>query len=196
MGRGVPTFFSGVVEGPVDEAALRRMASVVGANILAVYVQNGKSHLLSKFHAYNDAARHANWFVLLDLDHDAACAPEFLQERLSPPSVHMRARVAVREIEAWFLADRERVATYLSVPIGKIPERPDEVEDVKQTLVDIARASRKREIRAAIVPTAQGRREVGPGYVGAMTQFVEIWDPIRAARQSPSLDRALRAMRW
>jgi len=62
---------SGAVEGPTDEAVLRRIASHVGLHIGAVHGKNGKQHLRQQIPGYNKAARIVPWVVLVDLDHEA-----------------------------------------------------------------------------------------------------------------------------
>src|SRR5262245_66600073 len=101
-----PPVVAGAVEGLVDEAVFRRLVRFVGARPGAVYGKNGKSDLLRRLSGFNEAARYAPWFVLVDLDRDADCAPPFRTSQLSKPSAAMCFRVAVRETEAWLLADR------------------------------------------------------------------------------------------
>ena len=60
--------------------------------------------------------------------------------------------VAVREVEAWLLADRKHLAHFLHVPITQIPLAPEELENPKQTLVNLARKSRVRSIQKDMVP--------------------------------------------
>jgi len=70
-------FISGAVEGMLDEAVLRRLMKKVGAMAGPIYGKNGKSFLLQKVNAYNQAARFAPWVILIDLDHDDDCVPPF-----------------------------------------------------------------------------------------------------------------------
>lgn len=109
---------SGAVEGMVDEAVLRRLIKEMGATAGPIYGKNGKSFLLQKVDAYNQAARFAPWVILIDLDHDEDCAPPFRRSCLPDPAPYMSFRVAVREIEAWLLADRESLAKFLSVGVS------------------------------------------------------------------------------
>ena len=68
---------TGAVEGDVDEAVVRCLIEHVNAKTLAIYGRNGKSHLHRRLSSYNQAARFSRWFVLVDLDLDAECAPPF-----------------------------------------------------------------------------------------------------------------------
>ncbi len=104
--------------------------------------------------------------------------------------------IAVRAVEAWLLADRERIANLLAVSQAKIPLRPEELEDPKQTLVDLARRSRRRTVRDGLVPTKTSGRQVGRDYNELLTDFVvNKWRPSDAARRSDSLRRALACLR-
>jgi hypothetical protein len=49
-------------------------------------------------------------------------------------------RVAVREVESWVLADRRRIANFLSAPLNSIPMDPEQLDDPKMALLTLARA--------------------------------------------------------
>ncbi|HEY7320113.1 MAG TPA: hypothetical protein VIE89_21300, partial [Candidatus Binatia bacterium] len=51
---------------------------------------------------------------------------------------NMCFRVAVREVEAWLLADRERISRFLSVPLSRIPTNPEGERDAKEVMVSLA----------------------------------------------------------
>ncbi|MCY4054480.1 MAG: hypothetical protein OXF25_10775 [Cyanobacteria bacterium MAG CAR3_bin_5] len=90
------------------------------------------------------------------------------------------------------MADRGPLARYLSIPQGKIPARPEEVDDPKQTIVNLARQSRSSVVKDAVVPSARSGRSVGPGYTATIIEFVQDkWCPVRASKAAPSLARAL-----
>jgi hypothetical protein len=103
------------VEGITDEAVVKRLAAHVGAHVGAVYGKNGKPALRQKMNGYNQAARHAPWIVVADLDRDHDCAPRLVAEWLGEPSALMCFRVAVRAVEAWLLAMVPRPASGRSV---------------------------------------------------------------------------------
>jgi len=106
---------SAAVEGTVDEAIVRRIIAVAGAEPGAVYGKAGKDYLRRKINGYNNAARHSPWIVLVDLDHDADCAPALCEEWLPTAAPRLCFRVAVREAESWLIADAEALAPFLSV---------------------------------------------------------------------------------
>jgi hypothetical protein len=100
-----PLVISGAVEGPVDETVLRRLVEIAGGRLGPVYGKNGKNYLRQKINSYNQAARFSRWVVLVDLDHDAECAPLLRDSWLAKPAPNMYFRISVRAIEAWLLAD-------------------------------------------------------------------------------------------
>jgi hypothetical protein len=81
-------------------------------------------------------------------------------------------RVAVRETEAWLLADRERLARFLGISTSRIPLDPEAMDDPKSLMVDLARHSRRREIREDMIPRSGSGRNVGPAYVSRLIEFV------------------------
>ncbi len=193
-----PIVVTAAVEGLTDEALLKRICAFVGTKIGQVYGRHGKSYILARLSGYNHSANFRHWVVLLDLDHDGACVPDVLPNWLPNPARLMRLRVAVRELEAWLLADPERIGRFLGVPAGEIPGNPDEVADPKRLIVDLARRSRRRAVREDIVPLAGSGQPVGPAYTSRMIEFVQDtesgWRPEIAATNSDSLARCISAI--
>lgn len=190
---------SGAVEGDVDEAVLRRLFAYAGVDAGPIHGRRGKQHLLSRLSGYNAAAEHSPWLVLIDLDRDASCAPEHRAALLPYPTSMLCFRIAVREVEAWLIADRERMARSLGVAIARIPEDCESLADPKQTIVDLARSSRRRAVVDALVPRPGSGRQVGPGYPGHLLEYVgdevQGWRPDVAATRSDSLARTMRCLR-
>jgi hypothetical protein len=186
---------SGAVEGLLDDAVLRRILREVGCNAGPIHIKNGKSAVLEKLDGYNAAARLMPWVVLVDLNGDAACAPTFVAEHVKSPSELLQFRVAVRQVEAWLLADAGRIARFLRVSGARLPGDPDSLENSKRAIVEIARHSRDRSVREEIIPSPGSGRQVGPGYVARMIEFVQTgWHPAEAAARSESLYRCLRCL--
>lgn len=180
------------VEGIVDEAVARKLVHHVGALSGDVYGKNGKRSLLQKVPGYNNAARHSPWIVVVDLDRDADCAPPFRANCLPNPAPFMCFRIAVREVEAWLLADRERIASFLQVPLKTVPVDPESLNNPKETVVNLASRSRSRNIREDMVPRLGSGRSIGPAYSSRLIEFAaNQWRPNLAAAQSSSLQRAI-----
>lgn len=191
----MPVYVSGAVEGPSDEAVLRRVVDHAGGLIHRVQVQNGKANLRRALPGYNAAARWAGWLVLVDLDHDFACPGALAADWLPTQSPFMRLRVVVRELEAWLLADAERFAQFFAVKRTAIPNAPESLPDPKTTLVGLAAASRKTMIREDMTPRPGSGRRVGPAYTSRLIEFAshssQGWRPDIAATSAPSLARCL-----
>lgn len=191
-----PPVISGAVEGDVDEAVLRRVIVHIGATPGPIHGKNGKPRLRQGLRGYNAAARWTPWIVLVDLNHDAACAPPFRTSWLPNPARWMCFRAVVREIEAWLFGDRDGLAHFLSVAVSRIPPNPEAVEYPKRTMIEIARRSRRREIREDMVPRLRSGRQVGPAYTSRLVEFVERqWRPDVAAHSADSLHRCIERLR-
>ena len=188
---------SGAVEGDLDQAVLHRLVRYVGGELGQVHGMRGRQHLLIRLAGYNYAARYAHWTVLMDLDRDS-CAPELLQRHLPQPSPFMCCRIAVRSVESWLLADADRLAGHLAVSRAAVPLDPDSLPSPKAAMVNVARRSRRAEIRSAMLPGPRSGRQVGPGYTGYLIGFVTDatsgWRPETAVDASPSLRRCVDAL--
>ena len=143
---------SSAVEGSVDGAVARRLILFSGGIPGPVYGHKGKHYLRDKIAGYSRAAQLSPWLVLTDLDHDADCAPSLRRTWLSQSSPHLCFRIAVREVEAWLLADGKHMAEFLKVPMSQVPQCPDLLDDPKRVIVDLARSSQSREMREDMVP--------------------------------------------
>jgi hypothetical protein len=104
-------------------------------------------------------------------------------------------RIAVREVEAWLLADRDNIARFLGVAVSRVPRNVETLENPKRELVDLVRGSRRREIREDMAPRPGSGREVGPAYASRLIEFAErLWAPQTASQQSDSLRRSLKCL--
>jgi hypothetical protein len=164
--------------------ALRRLSS-----------SGGFGYIKSRIKGFNNAAKEMPFLVLTDLDKEE-CAPKLIREWL-PVRLHPNLifRVAKREVESWVMADRNAFADFLKIPTVKIPFNiDDELDDPKAFLVMMARKSKDRAIRNAIVPK-HAASKVGPDYNGKLASFVqEKWNLQRAVQHSDSLKRAVNAI--
>lgn len=181
------------VEGPSDEGAVASILTECGFSVSMFQRGGGRTGILKKAAAYNAAAKISPWFVLVDLDSPSKCVVEKLKVWMPSPSDMMVFRVAVPELESWLLADREAAAHFLGVAQSKVPRDPDTLDDPKQEIINLARGSRKREIREGLVPRVGA--SLGPTYVSDISKFGrEAWRPRIAAEESPSLRRCMRRL--
>lgn len=179
------------VEGPTDDAIVRRLAEHVGVEVHIVLPPSGKQAALGRLKGLNHAARGQRWYVLVDLDQDAPCPGEFVRRHLPHPAPLMRFRLAVPSIEAWLLADRAGFARFLGVPLAKMPLLPETLPDAKQTIVELARHSSRREVRDGIPPRSGSGKKTGALYSSKLIEFgLQHWDIESSRSISKSLDRA------
>ena len=191
---GMPVILSAAVEGILDDAVVRRLAEDVDVPINAVHICGGKLQLKQKVGAYNHAADLWPWILLVDLDREE-CAPNLRAAWLPAPNKWMCFRVAVREVEAWLLGDRQRMAEFLGVAVAKVPQAPDSIDDPKRVIVELARLSRQRDFRMDMVPRQNSGRSEGPAYASRLIEFTQrLWRPSVAAKHSDSLRRCREAL--
>jgi hypothetical protein len=187
-----------LVEGYTDEVVVRRILDYVGLPCGMVYGKEGKSRLLERLPHYNQAARFRPWLAVIDLDLDESCAPTLIQNVLPQRSDGMLLRVAVRAIEAWLLADAERLAAFLNIALSRVPLQPDAESNPKTSLVNLARHRRSKTIVADMVPRQGSGARVGPGYPSRLIEFVTLhkyqWRPEVAMQSSESLQRCIAAL--
>ena len=191
MAAGDPAIVSLAVEGLLDRAVARRLVREVGASSGREYGLNGKAQIRQSLHGYNEAARHSPWFVLVDLDNDADCVPPFRVSWLPDPAPKMCFRVAVREVETWLMADRERLAGFLGVALSRNPDRPEELANPKRQMVDLARRSRKAAIKQDMVPREGSGRDVGPAYSSGSWRTHETGGARRLPQARPTASAAV-----
>lgn len=184
-----------LVEGYMESLFLPVIFSQIGRSDLQLNIRNagGGDKFWSIAKRFNKAGAYTSAIGLTDLE-QARCAPSLLADRLPDKSPGFHLRLAVRMLESWLLADRQAMAQFLKVPIRLLPTDPDSEQHAKRLLVNIARKSKSRAIRDAVVPDDSGG-VVGTDYVATMGKFVEQhWRASTARKNSPSLDKA--CQRW
>lgn len=162
-----------------------------------IIVARGYGRLKTHAAAYNEASRFTPFLLLTDLDR-GECPPGLVGDWLDGHALSpdFLLRVAVREIEAWLLADHQGVIRFLGVDVSVIPPYPETLDDPKRTLVRLAEGCRTRSLRELLVAAPGSTAKVGPRYVDLVSGFVEkSWNPARARHFAPSLDAAIRALK-
>lgn len=136
--------------------------------------------------------------VLMIADGDqAACVVTQINAWLPRPKNPMLVlRLAVREAEAWALADSEGFSAFTELSPARLPRAPDDLDDAKQALLNLVSRSRRRVLRQEMLPSRHSRSKIGLGYNQHMQEFIsQYWNPDRAAQRSPSLARAIPRIR-
>ena len=186
------------VEDDLSEAVLRETLRQSGRGYFvgSCFSGRGFGYLKKTIRGFNKAARGTPFLVLTDLNR-TECPPMLIEQWLPTPKHHnLLFRVAVREVEAWILADGIAFATFLGIPRQVVPANVEEIENAKEFLIDLARRSRRRDLRDDIVPPPGSTRKQGPNYSGRLVSFVEgAWSAVRAQERSPSLRRTLNTLR-
>ena len=182
------------VEDELSAAVLRRLLEQfqVGLSIDRLINARGYGALKAGLEKFKSASHVLPHVILTDLDR-YPCPPALLEDWKAvslPPGCLLR--VAVREVEAWLLADREGLADFLTVALNKFPEYPETELDPKQKLINLARKCRSRRLSAELVPAPGSSAPIGPGYNARFCEFVvNYWNIDRARNRAPSLDRAI-----
>jgi hypothetical protein len=187
------------VEDQLSEAVLRRVLSHLnrGYAIGAVYNRGGYGYLKRTVRGWNTAAVGIPFLVLTDLDEEYPCPSALIREWLPVPQHHnLLFRVAVREVEAWLLADRVNLASFLGISEKLVPSGIESLVDPKRALINLARSSRFKDIRERLVPKHSSTARQGRDYNGCLTEFVNgRWDIGTASERCPSLFRTVEKLR-
>lgn len=188
-----------VAEDQLTQAVLHKCISGVlpAYSVARTEVMGGRGNVQRNLRAYAALAQRMPVLIGVDLDGDE-CASKLLGGwgRL-PPQAGLLLRVAVREIEAWVLADQRRVASFIGAALNEVPRRPDELADPKRSLLELARAHAKSELKADLVPRNYDASypRIGRAYNLRLCAFVaEKWRPHVARKKSASLERAMVAL--
>ncbi len=149
--------------------------------------KSGFGYLKSNMRKWCELSNTIPVFLLTDLD-NTQCPSKLIQSwvGLNKKPENLLIRVAVKEIESWLIADHEAIQHLLGSS-GRLPNNPDEIEDPKQYLLNLARKA-PREIRNDLLNVTSRGLKQGLGYNNLLTEFVtNRWNPERAAARSKSL---------
>ncbi len=132
--------------------------------------------------------------VMLDKDIDDIC----IQDRISgyipfeqySSLPNLMFLIPVNEIESWILADRQGFAEHFKVPLNKLPQNPDTLDNPKESLINIIRQYSIKMYKDDLVPI--GSEPYGRNYFNTMKHFIHNkWSQERATQNSPSLKKCL-----
>ena len=180
-----------VFEDQISEYVMMKLIEKTGKfQIVNSYSEEGFGYIKKNLHGFNEASKGCPFFILTDLD-TIVCAPELINDWLKVPAQHnLIFRIAVKEVEAWLLADIEGFSEYTGISKINFNSIPEEIEDPKRELLNLIKRCRKRSIREDILPKDEYAL-CGPNYNGRLAEFViNFWDINRASSRSSSLRRA------
>ena len=130
--------------GKIAEVLVRHVNAKHLMNIKFVYgfpnISHGYGNIKKKVQSFLEMAKQSYVLLVTDLD-TADCPPSLIrnwlgkdpQEALDLPS-RLLFRVAVREVEAWLLADRDGLARFLGISVANFFLDPEALSDPKQHL--------------------------------------------------------------
>lgn len=157
--------------------------------------KGGNGYLRSSFTKFRKMSRREFVLLITDLDR-VDCAPTLLRSWTNGEELPDRFvfRVCVREIESWILADRVGFARLIGVNRAIIPRNPDDLDDPKRSLLQIARRGHN-SIRQELLAVRGTVASQGLGYNRTLCAFAETdWSLDRARANSASLQRAVRSL--
>lgn len=185
------------VEDELSKSVARKLVAEAGFEVdrSDFLVERGAGNLRKHLPSYLAAGARRPVLVLTDLD-DSECAPSLVAEWMEGKvrAENFVLRVAVREIEAWLLADRTGMHRFLGIPLRRVSGEPDEFEDPKMQLLLLAKGA-SAEVRRGLVRSEGDRVFRGLLYNKKLCEFaLSGWSSTRAAANSASLNKAVTAL--
>ncbi|WP_420212498.1 hypothetical protein ACN8ZM_23245 [Burkholderia aenigmatica] len=167
--------------------------SGIATDVQQRIVTGGAAPFRQKIPSMNNVAKKVMPVLMVA---DADQAPCVVTQRNSwlPADVSHRLsmRLAVKEAEAWVLADHVGFSNFAIVSKDLFPAQPEILPDPKQALLALVKKSKRRELRDEMLPGKGATSPVGLGYNIHMTDFVKNhWNIGRAVNRAPSLARAI-----
>jgi hypothetical protein len=181
-------------EDALSEAVANRLITDTSnhMHVAVSFGKKGNGYLRSNINSFRILAQSYPILLLTDLD-NVRCPASLIAKwcgRRNLPEKFL-FRVAVRETEAWILADRHGFAAFSGVPHQQIPLHPESLRDPKAALLSLVERYGRRSIKADILPARRSTARVGLAYNQALCNFVNhSWSIERAAAVSDSLNRA------
>jgi hypothetical protein len=101
-------------------------------------------------------------------------------------------RVAVREVEAWLLADRPGIANLIGAHVNQVPARPEQLDDPKQHLLQLAKRYARGHLKNDLIRMDGTNIKQGVGYNNVLSEFVlDKWSLDTARQNANSLERTI-----
>lgn len=184
-------------EDELSESVARKLLREVGFGGPATFVgRKGNGFLKANLKKYRDTARRIPVVVFTDLD-AKRCAPSLVDEWLGADRAFGKfcLRVAVRETEAWVMADRKGFAEFMGISEAKIARDTEAIPDPKRRLLELAHGAR-RSLRLGLLPAVGAAAIQGLDYNRLLGEFVtDVWSVAEAERSNRSLNRAMDNLR-
>ena len=159
-----------------------------GLHIGRILGKRGNAYIKKGIRSFNEASNIVPYIIITDLD-TYECPPALLAEWF-PVKINPRLyfNIAVKEAEAWLLADRKSFAGFFGISERVIDKNPEAISDPKSHIVNIAKKSKIRAIREGLIP--QGTAKVGKLYNTILGDFIRSsWRVFASAENAESLER-------
>ena len=157
---------------------------------------SGYGYIRKNLKAFNAVAAERPFVALIDAD-NRPCPSETIAHWLENEEQHQNlvVRVAIREIEAWLLADRHGLSSFLAVSESWIPLNTARIRDPKRYISRLAARSKRKVIREDLARAPGTRSKTGPYFTQSLQFFAkDQWDIDAACAHSDSLRRARHAL--
>ena len=181
-------------EDTLSEAVLKKIISSSGRpyELGFSYSKGGFGYLKKNIHGFNNAAKGTPFLVLTDLDR-YECPPKLLNDWFDVPKhPNLLFRVAVKEVEAWLLADRDGFSKFAGISKNLIDIDIESIPNPKEYLISLAKRSSKRRIRDDIIPKPKSTATQGRNYNDRLIVFVNnLWNIRSAMGLSSSLQKTV-----
>jgi hypothetical protein len=184
-------------EDELSEAIAERLVTTfTNYNIHLRLRQGGNGYLRSRLKSFFEIALNSPVLLITDLD-QVVCPTALLNTWGSsvnmPMPSNMLLRIAVREVEAWLLADHVAASSLLRASM--LTTNPDSLPNPKNELIRLANRA-DRDVRNDLVMTRGAVASQGLGYNSRLIQFVNNdWCPVRACNNSESLRRCVERLK-
>ncbi|MCC7430698.1 hypothetical protein IT568_07640 [bacterium] len=184
-----------VVEDIVQLFVLEKILSTIDCGFLPQQkiINDGFGKIKKNLFSYNEASKITPYLILVDLDLKE-CPPTLIKEWITfERKPNFIFRVAVREVEAWLLADRRNFASFLGISEAKIDKKPETKLDSKGYLIELAKKG-KRKIQEDLVP--KGNAKLGKNYNFCLAEFItQKWNVENAMENSESLTKLVATLK-
>ncbi|HOY71237.1 MAG TPA: hypothetical protein PL131_11430 [Methylotenera sp.] len=156
------------------------------------FLARGFGNIKTNISKYINASQVLPHVILTDLDNYTCARSLFTDWNITVIPPRCLFRIAVKEVEAWILSDRQGVADLLGIQLNKIPPYPEQVQDPKEVFLNLAKKSRRKGLSAELVSKNSANIMIGPLYNFRMCEFVRnSWNVELAIQNSNSLSKAV-----
>lgn len=192
------SFITIATEDELSEAVGVRLVTEIlpGFEIAQMLGRRGNGYLKAKCQSFNQMAIRHPVLLITDLD-NRLCAKSLIDSWFGNLNinVNLKFRVAVREMEAWLLADHHGMRELLGRGGNNIAPNPDGIQNPKEYLLERAKRA-PSEIKNDLVRARGSAAVQGLGYNARLSEFVRTtWSLEQASQRSESLVKAVERLK-